>query len=528
MVCVILAQFVVALNCFSFRTLHRHFLLAMVTLVLACEATKIKRFDMFALTDFQQASHRLVELTGTPLARKYSIPDDEFGSSVASLGDFDGDGNPEFAVGALNHGCGAVHILRVGSDADAKLLSKNVLLPHLHDERCECSLSLVGYTWVGSQVQHRRVVLGVGVPRYSKTGIVLITNIDRQGILVGQPRFLRAPNEKENSLFGASLAYVGDMDGDGNSDLLIGAPGESSVYLALLDRTGGAHSFYRTRNFPHQEDHFGISMGALGDIDNDNQLEVLVASKTDIYLMHFGEDGMAIQTSRLKLPHTIRKDLNMRISLSFIGLDDDEDVVFAIGNRYANDGGKEIGMVWIVFMHPDGRLKGYEKLSASAGTFKAKLDEREHFGASLTAVLDSNRDGYAELLIGAPRPHIKWQKYRYAGNEDGLTMKRRGRLWLVDIPGTRTRKVKRLNLADDDDDCIYGAKSCTCAYRSGRTSTCLSLAKVDDNGMHCHERPCADSFLCGMLLIYIAFVSTWLLETDFAGGHYCFTCCCHE
>lgn len=55
-------------------------------------------------------------------------------------------------------------------------------------------------------------------------------------------------------------------------------------------------------------------------------------------------------------------------------------------------------------MHPGRALKGHEKLSASTGTFKARLDGKEHFGASLAAEQDSNKDGYAELLIGAPLP----------------------------------------------------------------------------------------------------------------------------
>lgn len=116
------------------------------------------------------------------------------------------------------------------------------------------------------------------------------------------------------------------MDGGGNPDLLIGAPGESSVYLAFLNRTGDAHNFSSTGNLLHQQDYFVISVSALGGIDNDNQMEVLIASKTQIYIVHFSEDGMAILTSRLNLLPVIRRIWNIEVSLSFIGLDDEEDV----------------------------------------------------------------------------------------------------------------------------------------------------------------------------------------------------------
>lgn len=72
-------------------------------------------------------------------------------------------------VGAPNLKCGAVHIFNVGPDGEARLLSKNVLLPHL---RCECSLRLVGYINIRSHVQQSWAILGVGVPKYSKTGTV--------------------------------------------------------------------------------------------------------------------------------------------------------------------------------------------------------------------------------------------------------------------------------------------------------------------------------------------------------------------
>lgn len=472
------------------------FLLTCICSVFACDASHLQRIDMLALTDFQQASHRLQESSSRLLARNHSIPGDEFGSALTSLGDIDGDGNMEIAVGASYSklGCGSVHILSIKPDSDAELLASHVLLPNSTTERCASALGLIGYTWIGPMLQERHTMLGVGAPTYGSKGAVLVSILNKRGSTVGPMTILQPPSLTNHSLFGSSLTYAGDIDGDGNTDLLIGAPGENSVYLALLNKIAKPYSFSKTGSSSSRDEGFGSSVASLGDVDNDGRMEVLVASNQAVHLLYLASGGFSEKSVRLKLPRLTTKYLAKGSSLSFVGLDDNDDVVFAIGSRYANDGGLEKGAVWIVTMNPDGHVKNWDKLSETQGPFTARLDEREHFGASLAPVLDTNKDGFAELLIGAPRPS---SRVRTNNSNSELRNYRRGGIWIADIPGTRAKKVTMFGLADSAEDCVYDNHTCTCSYRSGLRSTCLALATIDQNGGHCHARSCADAFVCG-------------------------------
>lgn len=86
--------------------------------------------------------------------------------------------------------------------------------------------------------------------------------------------------------FGASVANVGDIDGDGVEDLAIGAPGDNhgsfsltnnagAVYFALRNADGSARSVVKAVVEDGQRnDWFGSSVASLGDLDGDGRNEV--------------------------------------------------------------------------------------------------------------------------------------------------------------------------------------------------------------------------------------------------------------
>ena len=103
--------------------------------------------------------------------------DDLFGRSVTSLGDLDGDGVTDLAVGAIRAdtgqiGRGALHLLMLQPDGNVK------------------NASTIGNDTNGG------------------------------------------PTLDNQTFFGGSVALMGDIDGDGVSDLAVGAP---------YDDTGGTH-----------------------------------------------------------------------------------------------------------------------------------------------------------------------------------------------------------------------------------------------------------------------------------------------
>ena len=150
-----------------------------------------------------------------------------FGRSVASLGDLDGDGVTDLAVGAFQDDTGgtnrgAVHVLFLNSNGTVK--------------------------------SSQKIASGIG-------GGPILANDD---------------------LFGRSVASLGDLDGDGVTDLAVGAvrddtggTNRGAVHVLFLNSDGTVKSSQKiasgTGGGPTlaNNDQFGFSVAALGDLDGD-------------------------------------------------------------------------------------------------------------------------------------------------------------------------------------------------------------------------------------------------------------------
>ena len=226
---------------------------------------------------------------------------DFFGFGLSALGDLDGDGHPELAVGAF------------GDDGGASQTGAVYIVSLLPDG-----------------------------------GILRITKIsESEGSL---PVLLQA-----NGRFGVRTAGIGDLDGDGTPDLAVGADQAffwGAVYVLLLNPdgtvknatviSGGLGGFSGTLDF---SDDFGLGLSAVGDVDGDGVPDLAVGAARD------------------------------------------------------DDGGIDNGAVWILFLNPDGTVKGHQKISDTAGGLMAPLDG-EFFGISVGGLGDLDGDGVQDLVVG--------------------------------------------------------------------------------------------------------------------------------
>ena len=212
-----------------------------------------------------------------------------FGSSVATLGDVNGDDRPDFIVGARN-----MFKAYVFSGLDFSLLY--TLDEQEPGEGFASAISGIG----DLDGDHRPDVLvgardnnylGVGTGRvYAFSGA--------DGSLIGSVN-----GDRAESRFGGSLANLGDVNGDQVDDLLVGAPGwmnqqgratvVSGATLAVLLNVDG-----------ETDSQFGYSVAAAGDVDGDLLPDLLIGApraKDDhnrsngrIYLV--SSDGTLIRT----------------------------------------------------------------------------------------------------------------------------------------------------------------------------------------------------------------------------------------
>lgn len=471
-------------------------------------ASIVHRYDMLALTDFQHASHRLQRMASRQLIFNHSRSFDQFGAALASLGDIDADGFAEFAVTSWHqaHGHVVVDIIRITTMSRSDIISTYTVVTNYTQHSFATSLSLVGYTTLTIEGQPRQyTTLAVGVPLHDTSGVVFILTVDHSGAVVAEPHVLKPNPNSENAQFGASLAYIGDLDGDGHNDLLIGAPGQSALYTAILGPKAALISMTLTHQSINRREAFASSMASIGDMNADGTTEVLIASAFNVHLVCLDRYGHIVKNTPLILPPSATRSLVHSSSLSFVGLDDADNISFALGNGFDNDGGKEKGAIWVATIDANGVVIRCVKFSQTQGNLDGNLERGDHFGASLATAFDVNKDGFAELLVGVPHPPTALTNlFRRARPKNT----RSGSLWILDIPGTRAVRVLNLEKVSPSSTCIRTKSKCTCSYRQAHSTSCLSLAQVMTKGSLCHERICSRVFECGTYLFY-----RWLLET---------------
>jgi len=292
-----------------------------------------------------------------------------FGRSLACVGDLDGDGNPELAVG--NHGPddrGAVHLLfldQSGGVAHAREISRD-------DPRFEESLQFgESLEFLGDLDGDGRPELAIGdsnAPRGgTNRGIVWIVELDPQGAVLdvellapGEPGFGAPLSDHQN--FGTGLANLGDLDGDGAIELAVGSAyadeGTDNTGAAWIVSIDDDFAVRRFRKIPathpafldrvDYEDSIGHDLSVVDDLDGDGIVELAVSSAS--------HDGH----------------------------------------------GYDRGAVWIVFLGADGEARQVRKFGDQSGGLTATLVDHEGFGSSVESIGDLDGDGVSELAVGAP------------------------------------------------------------------------------------------------------------------------------
>ena len=77
----------------------------------------------------------------------------------------------------------------------------------------------------------------------------------------------------------------------------------------------------------------------------------------------------------------------------------------AVGAIRDGDGGTNRGAVYILFLTTSGTVSSYQKISDTAGSFTATLDDHDMFGWSLAPIGDLNGDGGARSLPAGAHLH---------------------------------------------------------------------------------------------------------------------------
>jgi Ca2+-binding RTX toxin-like protein len=326
-----------------------------------------------------------------------------FGTSVAGVGDVNGDGKTDFLVGAPgqtadgNPDQGQAFVF---SGADRSLLYR--VDDPMPQANARFGQAVAG---VGDVNGDDIPDLLVGAPEQTVKGI------DRQGwafVFSGANGSLLysldTPIPAERASFGASVADAGDVNGDNIPDLLVGAPSQDGPDMPGQGRayvfSGADGRPILNLNFPRSEGGgFGQSVAGAGDVTGDGIPDFLVGmpglGRVGRALVLSGADGSLVHVLNVEAPE----------ERAFLGW-----AVAGVGD-VSGDGVPDL-LVGAPFL-PIGEFGAFV-FSGGAFVFNGATGEllyqvensapenNADFGSAVAGLDDVNGDGIPDLLVGAP------------------------------------------------------------------------------------------------------------------------------
>ncbi|HEY1583791.1 MAG TPA: integrin alpha [Chthoniobacterales bacterium] len=407
----------------------------------------------------------------------------QFGYAAVAIGDVNGDGVPDLAVGApfqdgdfVSNDAGYGKPQNVGKVfiLDGANLS---LLNTLNDPQFEKiqpdhfggllgnSLAAVadlngdGVAEIVAGVPHHivnphatnEVINGGEVFVFSgKDGAVLFTLLD--------------PAPQEDGKMGAAVAGLGDVDGDGFADMVVGVPGEdlgdeedgvSNVGLAYVF-SGKSGQVIRTLSNPDATAAgaaFGSAVANAGDVDRDGVTDILVGAPGAGHVFVFsGKTGTVL----FDIASPVTDDLASFGSAVSGGKDFNRDGKpdFVVGAPLQ----KNLRGAAYIFSGSNGAL--LRSLRARPGQDYSK------FGASVLATDDVTGDRQPDVLVGAPDRNVSGVNHA-------------GEVFVFDGRGKLSQS---LTSANPQSDAHYGATLTEADFdRNGVATAVVGTPDADAN-----------------------------------------------
>ena len=336
----------------------------------------------------------------------------DFGASVSTAGDVNGDGFSDVIAGAYlydalgaNDGAAIVYLgTPTGLDPSTDWSASG------GQDNANFGLSVSTAGDVNGDGYDDVII---GAPGYDDAG----TDRGRAYVYFGSPQGLsNAPDwtatcDQAGGHFGFAVSTAGDVDGDGYDDVLVGAflydDGESDegvVYLYLGGPLGLSLDPDWTMEGNANLANFGFSLGPAGDVNGDGYADVIIgapglsngqAYEGRAYLYLGSPSGLSATAS-----WTAESDQdNARLGWSVgtagdVNGDGYADVI--VGANYYDDGQVDEGAAFVYLGSADGL--------AASPVWSAEGDQAgAEFGTKVATAGDMDGDGYADVIVGAPK-----------------------------------------------------------------------------------------------------------------------------
>jgi hypothetical protein len=342
--------------------------------------------------------------------------DAQYGFSVATAGDVNGDGYADVIVGApfwdgqgpgpgLGDGAAWVYL----GDNGGLHSGPDWYMPSpVSDARFGFSVGAAGDVdgdgfddvIVGAPAAERNAGL------VDEGAAFVYRGVNADPPVLSSPHWTKYANQA-NAQFGYAVGTAGDVNGDGYADVIVGAPfwngnGGAWVYLGA---GGGLHSaphWYVPSS--HSGAQFGYAVGTAGDVNGDGFSDVIVGAplweddvnnEGRVWVYHGRRAGLRTTHDWYAESNSLGARMGYAAATAGdVNGDGYSDVIIG-APYYSGGGGASEGRVWVFY----GTSAGLD----STGFWTRRSDQAgAYYGYSVGTAGDVNGDGYADILIGAP------------------------------------------------------------------------------------------------------------------------------
>jgi hypothetical protein len=372
--------------------------------------------------------------------------DDRFGSAVAVLGDLEVDGVTDLLVGAPldddgGNDRGAVWILFMNDDGtvdlEAKLSDTEGNFRGDLDDGDRFGSALTGIADLNGD---GFIDLAAGAPfdddGGDDRGAVYVVFLLLDGTVLFEQKISDTAGNflgglHDGDRFGAAITVLGDLDGDGITDLAVGAPFDDTagsdtgaLWILFMNANGTVRAApmitMDTAGFDgvlNDGDAFASSLTNLGDLNLDGVVDLAVGAPGDdeggtdagaVWILFLTANGTVLSEHKIAasdeaFTSPVAGNDRLGTAVATVGdLDRDGVIDIAAGAPLADDGGTDRGALWFLFMKRDGRMRDSLKISGTEGLFAGPLRDGDRFGAAITPLGNLDRRREVDLAVGAP------------------------------------------------------------------------------------------------------------------------------
>ena len=354
--------------------------------------------------------------SGLSTSANTTLEDDQagayFGDSVATAGDVDGDGYSDVIVGAPHHDAGET------DEGGAFVYSGS---PTGVDEVAAWKVDIdQTNAYFGWQVAPAGDVNGdgysdvvVSAPWFDNgqtdEGRVYVYHGGSTGL--SESAAVTAESNQASAQFGFSVATAGDANGDGYSDVIVGAnlydngqtdEGRASLFLGSSGGVSGSASW--TAESDQASAHFGRAVATAGDVNGDGYSDAIVGAwnydngQTDegrAYIYHGVTGSVGLGTSSAWTTESNQASAKYGISVATAGdVNGDGYADVVVGASLYDNGESDEGRAFVYLGSGSG--------ASTTPVWSAESDQASAlFGACVAPAGDVNGDGFGDLIVGA-------------------------------------------------------------------------------------------------------------------------------